>query len=193
MEASRTLSPCGAAQTLPLRFADSSPQASCGPSPPKNLLGTWEFTAPHVRSGSMSRFTRDQIHKENIMSSYKNNVHLEGNLGKDAEKKSTPNGDVVNFSIAVNEQWEDKDGAEHKNTDWFQIQVWGPLAKFAATLKAGTPVIVEGKIKPDTYTADGVEHKTFSIKADYIRKIDYSAPNEASESKAAKPAKKKAK
>jgi hypothetical protein len=37
------------------------------------------------------------------MSSYKNNVHLEGNLGKDAEKKSTPNGDVVNFSIAVNE------------------------------------------------------------------------------------------
>ncbi len=59
------------------------------------------------------------------MSSYKNNVHLESNLGKDAEKKSTPNGDVVNFSIALNEQWEDKDGAEHKNTDWFQIQVWG--------------------------------------------------------------------
>ena len=75
------------------------------------------------------------------MSSYKNNVHLEGNLGKDAEKKATPYGDVVKFSIAVNEQWEDKDGAEHKNTDWFQIQVWGPLAKFAATLKAGTPVM----------------------------------------------------
>jgi len=81
-------------------------------------------------------------------------------------------------------------GAEHKNTDWFQIQVWGSLAKFAATLKAGTPVIVEGKIKPETYTADGVEHKTFSIKADYIRKIDYSAPSEAGESKASKPAKK---
>jgi hypothetical protein len=38
-----------------------------------------------------------------------------------------------------------------------------------------------------------VEHKTFSVKADYIRKIDYAAPNEASEIKAAKPAKKKAK
>ena len=51
------------------------------------------------------------------MSSYKNNVRLEGNLGKDAEKKSTPNGDVVNFTIAVNEQWEDKDGSraqEHR-------------------------------------------------------------------------------
>jgi len=127
------------------------------------------------------------------MSSYKNNVHLEGNLGKNAEKKTTPNGDVVNFSIAVNEVWKDKDGTAHKNTDWFQIQVWGPLVKVAAHLKSGTAVIVEGKIKPETYTADGVEHKTFSIKADYIRKIDYSAQSEASESKAAKPAKKKAK
>jgi hypothetical protein len=67
------------------------------------------------------------------------------------------------------------------------------FTRFAATIKAGTPVIVEGKIKPETYTADGVEHKTFSIKANYIRKINYSAPNEASGTKAAKPAKKKAK
>jgi single-strand DNA-binding protein len=125
------------------------------------------------------------------MSSYKNNVHLEGNLGKNAEKKTTPNGDVVNFSIAVNEVWKDKDGTAHKNTDWFQIQVWGPLAKFAATLKAGTPVIVEGKIKPETYTADGVEHKTFSIKANYIRKINYSKPEEDGAGTAAKSAKKR--
>ena len=47
-------------------------------------------------------------------------------------------------------------------------------------------MIVEGKIKPETYTADGVEHKTFSFKADYIRKINFSAPSEASESKAIK-------
>jgi single-strand DNA-binding protein len=123
------------------------------------------------------------------MSSYKNNVRLEGNLGKDAEKKTTQNGDVVNFSIAVNEEWKDKDGTEHKNTDWFQIQVWGPLVKVAEHLKAGTPVIVEGKIKPETYTADGVEHKTFSIKADYIRRINYSKSEE--DGAAAKSAKKR--
>ena len=51
-------------------------------------------------------------------------------------------------------------------------------------------MIVEGKIKPETYTADGVEHKTFSIKADYIRKIDHSTPKEATAGKAAKAAKK---
>ena len=64
------------------------------------------------------------------------------------------------------------------------------MAKSAATLKAGKLVIIEGKIKPETYTADGLEHKTFSIKADYFRKIDYSAPSEASENKSAKPVKK---
>ena len=64
------------------------------------------------------------------------------------------------------------------------------MAKFGATLKAGALVIVEGKIEPGTYTADSVEQKNFSIKADYIRKIDYSAPNETSASKAAKSAKK---
>jgi hypothetical protein len=40
------------------------------------------------------------------------------------------------------------------------------------------------------YTAGGVEHTTFSIKADCIRKMIYhSVPNEARDSKTAKPAK----
>jgi hypothetical protein len=58
-----------------------------------------------------------------------------------------------------------------------------------AALNAEMSVILERKIKPETYTAGGVENNTFSIKADYIRKIDYSAPSEPSESKAAMPAK----
>jgi single-strand DNA-binding protein len=123
------------------------------------------------------------------MSSYTNSIRLEGNLGKDAELKNTPKGDVVNFSIAVNEEWKDKDGNEHKNTDWFPIEVWGPLAKIAAQLKSGQPVIVEGKLKPDTYTQDGVDHKTFSIKADYIRRIDYWKVEDEQPSTADKPAK----
>jgi len=33
-------------------------------------------------------------------------------------------------------------------------------------------------VKPETYTADGVEHKTFTIKADYIRKIAFAESTE---------------
>jgi single-stranded DNA-binding protein len=65
------------------------------------------------------------------------------------------------------------------------------LVKIAAHLKAGTPVIVEGKIKPETYTADGVEHKTFSIKADYIRKINYTKLEEDGDGTAAKSTRKR--
>jgi single-strand DNA-binding protein len=107
------------------------------------------------------------------MASFRNRAHLEGNIGKDAVLKTTPSGDVVNFSVAVNETWTDKSNNRRTDTAWFQVQVWGALTKFAATLTAGTPVIVEGKMKPETYTADGVTHRTFSIRADYIRKISY--------------------
>jgi len=192
MEASRTLSPSGGG-------ANSS-AALCGFLSPGKLWSlsaknfAWHLgvhCAPCPFRQYVPIHSRPNSIRRNIMSSYKNNVRLEGNLGQNAEKKTTPNGDVVNFSIAVNEEWKDKDGNEHKNTDWFQIQVWGPLVKIAAHLKAGTPVIVEGKIKPETYTADGVEHKTFSIKADYIRKINYTKPEEDGAGAAAKSAKKR--
>jgi len=185
---------------LALRHGANSFAALCGFLSPGKLwsLSAKDFAwhlgvhcAPCPFRQYVPIHSRPNSIRRNIMSSYKNNVRLEGNLGKNAEKKTTPNGDVVNFSIAVNEEWKDKDGAEHKNTDWFQIQVWGPLVKIAAHLKAGTPVIVEGKIKPETYTADGVEHKTFSIKADYIRKINYTKLEEDGAGTAAKSTRKR--
>jgi len=115
------------------------------------------------------------------MANFKNNAHIEGNIGKDAVLKTTANGDVVNFSVAVNESWTDRNNNKQTSTDWFDIQVWGALTKFAATLTAGTPVIVEGKMKPGSYTAEGVTHKTFSIRADYIRRIAYMAAQEEQE------------
>ncbi len=113
------------------------------------------------------------------MHNYRNHVHLEGNLGKDAESKTTPNGKVSNFSIAVNKRWKDKKGEKHERVDWFDVEAWGPVEKFASTLKKGNPVIVEGELLPSTYTANEVKHKTFSIKANSIRKIDYNQPSGA--------------
>jgi single-strand DNA-binding protein len=190
----------GVKNALALRHGANSSAALCGFLSPGKLwsLSAKDFAwhlgvhcAPCPFRQYVPIHSRPNSIRRNIMSSYKNNVRLEGNLGKNAEKKTTPNGDVVNFSIAVNEEWKDKDGNEHKNTDWFQIQVWGPLTKVAAHLKAGTPVIVEGKIKPETYTVDDVEHKTFSIKADYIRKINYTKLEEDGAGTAAKSTRKR--
>jgi single-strand DNA-binding protein len=115
------------------------------------------------------------------MHSFKNNAHLEGNLGKDAETKTVNNQQVVNFSIAVNEQWKDKNGAARQKTDWFNIEVWGPMTKFASALKKGEPVTIEGKLVPRKYKVDEVEHYALSIRANSLRKIDYTQPPAADE------------
>lgn len=107
------------------------------------------------------------------MYSPKNTFRFEGNLGKDAELKQTPSGPVVAFSVAVNERWTDTKKIEHKRTDWFDVEVWGNQARTAATLRKGTPVIVEGKVKTDSYTKNNLEHRAWVIKANSIRKIDY--------------------
>lgn len=109
------------------------------------------------------------------MHSFRNNIQLEGNLGKDAELKTTASGDVVNFTLAVNEQWTDKKNVVHKQTDWFDVEVWGPKTKTAATLKKGTPIMIAGKVRTGAYTPKGsdVQHRTWTITANMIRRIDY--------------------
>jgi single-strand DNA-binding protein len=113
------------------------------------------------------------------MHNFKNNVHLEGNLGKDAEHKTTTNGEVTNFSIAVNKRWKDKKSGETKErVDWFEIETWGARAKFASTLKKGTPVIVEGEIHVDDSDKDGVKYRNVKVSSNIIRKVDYSTGDE---------------
>ena len=108
------------------------------------------------------------------MSSRRNRIELEGNLGKDAELKTTEHGDVVKFSLAVNERWTDKNKVKHERTDWFNVSIWGPATRFAAGLRKGTPVILEGKVRTGEYTGeDGVKRQTWTVLADSIRKIDY--------------------
>ena len=48
----------------------------------------------------------------------RNSFRFIGNIGQDAETKTTPSGTVVTFSVAVNEKWTDDKKVEHKRTDW---------------------------------------------------------------------------
>ena len=115
------------------------------------------------------------------MHNYKNDAHFEGNLGKDAQLKTTASGDVVHFTLAVNDRWTDNKGNVQESTDWFDVEVWGPLTKFAATLKKGTPVVIKAQVKPRTYTIKDVEHRTVTLKAHRVLKIDYEKPQGANQ------------
>jgi single-strand DNA-binding protein len=80
-----------------------------------------------------------------------NKVILIGNLGKDPEARSMNNGgEVVSFSIATSESWNDKQSGERRDkTEWHNIVIFnenlGRIAK--QYLRKGSSVYVEGQLQ----------------------------------------------
>ena len=74
-----------------------------------------------------------------------NKVIIVGNLGKDPEMRSFPNGDqIANVSIATTDRWKDKTSGEMKEaTEWHRINFNGRLAVIVGHyLKKGSQVYV---------------------------------------------------
>jgi single-strand DNA-binding protein len=81
-----------------------------------------------------------------------NKVILVGNVGKDPEVKSFPNGGkIVEFSIATSERWNDKQTGEKKEkTEWHRVAVKNNdgLARVAENyIRKGSKVYVEGRLE----------------------------------------------
>lgn len=70
-----------------------------------------------------------------------------GNLGKDAELKFFTDGTpVLNFSIASNKQWNDKEGNKQEKVTWFNCSLTGKLAEaIAQYMTKGKLVYVDGE------------------------------------------------
>jgi single-strand DNA-binding protein len=88
-----------------------------------------------------------------------------GNLGKDPEMRFMPDGKAVtNFSIAISEKYKDKTGEAKEVTEWVNVAFFGKLAEIAGEyLKKGSKVYVEGKMKTEKYSKDGVDRYTTKI------------------------------
>ena len=88
-----------------------------------------------------------------------NKAILTGRIGKDAEIKRFESGNVkVTFSIAITEKHKDKlgSGTVHETTEWHSIVMWGERAeKIAQYLTKGKLVLVEGRVSPGRYEAEG--------------------------------------
>ena len=80
-----------------------------------------------------------------------NKVILVGNLGRDPEVRSFPNGGkVCNLRIATSETWRDRQTGERKErTEWHSVAIFNEnLAKIAEQyLKKGSKVYIEGKLE----------------------------------------------
>ena len=80
-----------------------------------------------------------------------NKVIIIGNLGRDPEVRSFPNGGkVVSLNIATSETWRDKSSGERKErTEWHRVAIFNEaLGKIAEQyLKKGSTVYIEGQLE----------------------------------------------
>ncbi len=82
-----------------------------------------------------------------------NKVILVGNLGKDPELRSTPQGTpVAKFTLATGDRFKDKEGNWQDRTEWHNITAWSRTAEIAAQyLKKGSKVYIEGSLRTHSW------------------------------------------
>jgi len=98
-----------------------------------------------------------------------NKAFLVGNLTRDPELSTIPNGTAVcKFSIAVNRRFADAEG--NRQTDFFNIVAWRGLAENCNVfLSKGSKVGISGSIQTRSYDdKDGAKRYVTEIVADEV-------------------------
>jgi len=102
-----------------------------------------------------------------------NKVILIGNLGRDPESRSFPDGGTIcNVTLATTRKWKARDSNDmQEETEWHRVVFRDRLAEIAGEyLKKGRPVYVEGRLKTRKWTdKDGVEKYTTEIVAEQMQ------------------------
>ncbi len=98
------------------------------------------------------------------MASY-NRVILVGNLTRDVELKYTQQGTAVTeLGLAVNDRRKNQNGEWHDETTFVDVTLWSRTAEIAAEyLTKGSPVLIEGRLKYDTWETDGQKRSKLRV------------------------------
>lgn len=96
-----------------------------------------------------------------------NQVILMGNLTRDPELRTTPNGQsVCSFSLALNRSYKGSDGNWQEATDYIDIVAWGPLGeRVSQYLTKGRPCLVNGRLQSSTWEKDGQKRSKVEVVA----------------------------
>ena len=104
---------------------------------------------------------------------YLNKTFLFGNLTRDPEMKSLPNGNkVTSFSIATNRVYKDQAGNKQEQVEFHNIVVFGRQAETSAQyLKKGQGVMIEGRIQTRSWDDKVTNEKKYrtEIVADSVQ------------------------
>lgn len=107
---------------------------------------------------------------------YQNKVTLIGFLGNDAEVRTNDNRNLTALSLATKSSYK-KDGKYSEHTEWLRCVVFGKLGEFAATLKKGAHIQVEGELRSRKYDSrkTNSEQTIWEIRVNSILKLDRAA------------------
>ncbi len=104
-----------------------------------------------------------------------NKVQLIGNLTRDPETRTTPQGQTVtSFGVATSRQWTDPTGAKKEKTEFHNIVAWAKLAEICQQfLGKGRKVYIEGRLQTREWTADdGAKRSRTEIVAESMIMLD---------------------
>ena len=110
-----------------------------------------------------------------------NRLTIIGNLTKDPELRTTPNGvSVCDFSVAVNRRLtaQQKANGQQQEADFFRVSAWRELGENCAKyLAKGRKVCVMGPVSVRTYTGnDGITRATMEVTAN---DVEFLTPRDA--------------
>jgi single-strand DNA-binding protein len=95
-----------------------------------------------------------------------NKVILAGNLTRDPELRYTPKGTAVaRITLAVNRTWKSESGENKEEVSFVDVDVWGRQAEVISQyMKKGRPLLVEGRLKQDTWEDKNTKQKQSKLK-----------------------------
>ncbi len=104
-----------------------------------------------------------------------NRAQLIGNLTRDPEIRTTPNGqNVATFGVATSSSWKDASGQKQERVEFHNIVAWGKLADICKQyLGKGRKVFVEGRLQTREWQGtDGVKKNRTEIVAENMIMLD---------------------
>ncbi len=94
-----------------------------------------------------------------------NKVVLMGNLTRDPELRTTPNGQsVCSFSLAVNRTWKNANGEQQEAVDYIDCNAWGKAGEIINQyMQKGRGLLVSGRLQHRTWEQDGQKRSKVEV------------------------------
>ena len=102
-----------------------------------------------------------------------NRVIQMGNITTKIDLRTTQGGTAVcDVSLAVNDRRKNQAGEWIEDTTFVDVTLWGRTAEVAAEyLAKGSPILIEGRLKLETWEADGQKRSKLKVVGERMQMI----------------------